>query len=112
MRVIGDTADSLTLRWVAPEYDGGDDIIEYKVGWVTAGQHFAAAALAGQQVKVDATTGQNTYTYTITGLDEATFYMVRVLAVNGAGDSYGSNRAWGFSGLGSGQYGFTNLSSG
>ena len=106
VRVTADTSTSITLEWVAPAYDGGDDITGYKVGWITVGQHFAAAALEGQQIIVNAADGVNTYTGTITGLDADTWYMVRVLAVNGAGDSESSNWASATTGAGPSGHGF------
>ena len=44
-------------------------------------------------------------THTITGLSEDEFYMVRVLALNAAGESEGSNLAWGITGAGKSNYG-------
>ena len=99
VRIVGDTNTSLTLTWDAP--DGGTAVTEYRVQWLTVGEGFANARRDGREAVVDA----SARSHTITGLSEYGFYQVRVLAVNGAGESKGSNTAWGFPGLGEGQYG-------
>ncbi len=99
VRIVGDTNTSLTLTWDAP--DGGTAVTEYRVQWLTAGEGFANARRDGREAVVDA----SARSHTITGLTKYGFYQVRVLAVNGAGESKGSNTAWGFPGLGEGQYG-------
>ena len=99
VRIVGDTNTSLTLTWDAP--DGGTAVTEYRVQWLTAGEGFANARRDGREAVV----GASARSHTITGLTKYGFYQVRVLAVNGAGESKGSNTAWGFPGLGEGQYG-------
>ena len=99
VRIVGDTNTSLTLTWDAP--DGGTAVTEYRVQWLTQGEGFANARRDGREAVVDA----SARSHTITGLTMYGFYQVRVLAVNGAGESKGSNTAWGFPGLGEGQYG-------
>ena len=99
VRIVGDTNTSLTLTWDAP--DGGTAVTEYRVQWLTQGEGFAHARRDGREAVVDA----SARSHTITGLTMYGFYQVRVLAVNGAGESEGSNTAWGFPGLGEGQYG-------
>ncbi len=99
VRIVGDTNTSLTLTWDAP--DGGTAVTEYRVQWLTAGEGFANARRDGRE----AVLGASARSHTITGLSEYGFYQVRVLAVNGAGESEGSNTAWGITGLGEGQYG-------
>ena len=99
VRIVGDTNTSLTLTWDAP--DGGTAVTEYRVQWLTVGEGFANARRDGREAVVDA----SARSHTITGLSEYKFYQVRVLAVNGAGESERSNTAWGFPGLGEGQYG-------
>ena len=99
VRIVGDTNTSLTLTWDAP--DGGTAVTEYRVQWLTVGEGFANARRDGREAVVDA----SARSHTITGLSEYGFYQVRVLAVNGAGESERSNTAWGFPGLGEGQYG-------
>ena len=99
VRIVGDTNTSLTLTWDAP--DGGTAVTEYRVQWLTVGEGFANARRDGREAVVDA----SARSHTITGLTKYGFYQVRVLAVNGAGESEGSNTAWGFPGLGEGQYG-------
>ena len=99
VRIVGDTNTSLTLTWDAP--DGGTAVTEYRVQWLTQGEGFAHARRDGREAVVDA----SARSHTITGLTKYGFYQVRVLAVNGAGESKGSNTAWGFPGLGEGQYG-------
>ena len=99
VRIVGDTNTSLTLTWDAP--DGGTAVTEYRVQWLTQGEGFAHARRDGREAVVDASARR----HTITGLTKYGFYQVRVLAVNGAGESKGSNTAWGFPGLGEGQYG-------
>ena len=99
VRIVGDTNTSLTLTWDAP--DGGTAVTEYRVQWLTAGEGFANARRDGRE----AVLGASARSHTITGLTKYGFYQVRVLAVNGAGESKGSNTAWGFPGLGEGQYG-------
>ena len=69
--------------------------------WITVGENFGTARRDGRE----AVLGASARSHTITGLSEYGFYQVRVLAVNGAGESEGSNTAWGFTGLGEGQYG-------
>ena len=99
VRIVGDTNTSLTLTWDAP--DGGTAVTEYRVQWLTVGEGFANARRDGREAVVDA----SARSHTITGLTKYGFYQVRVLAVNGAGESERSNTAWGFPGLGEGQYG-------
>ena len=99
VRIVGDTNTSLTLTWDAP--DGGTAVTEYRVQWLTVGEGFANARRDGRE----AVPGASARSHTITGLTKDGFYQVRVLAVNGAGESEGSNTAWGFPGLGEGQYG-------
>ena len=99
VRIVGDTNTSLTLTWDAP--DGGTAVTEYRVQWLTVGEGFANARRDGREAVVDA----SARSHTIRGLTKYGFYQVRVLAVNGAGESEGSNTAWGFPGLGEGQYG-------
>ena len=98
VRIVGDTNTSLTLTWDAP--DGGTAVTEYRVQWLTVGEGFANARRDGREAVVDA----SARSHTITGLSTGEFYQVRVLAVNGAGESKGSNTAWGFPGLGEDQY--------
>ena len=99
VRIVGDTNTSLTLTWDAPE--GGTSVTEYRVQWLTVGEGFANARRDGRE----AVLGASARSHTITGLTKDEFYQVRVLAVNGAGESEGSNTAWGITGLGEGQYG-------
>ena len=99
VRIVGDTNTSLTLTWDAP--DGGTAVTEYRVQWLTVGENFGTARGDGRE----AVLGASARSHTITGLSTGEFYQVRVLAVNGAGESEGSNTAWGFPGLGEGQYG-------
>ena len=99
VRIVGDTNTSLTLTWDAPE--GGTSVTEYRVQWLTVGENFGTARGDGRE----AVLGASARSHTITGLTEYKFYQVRVLAVNGAGESEGSNTAWGITGLGEGQYG-------
>ena len=99
VRIVGDTNTSLTLTWDAPE--GGTAVTEYRVQWLTVGEGFANARRDGRE----AVLGAAARSHTITGLTQYGFYQVRVLAVNGAGESEGSNTAWGFPGLGEDQYG-------
>ena len=94
VRIVGDTNTSLTLTWDAP--DGGTAVTEYRVQWLTVGEGFANARGDGRE----AVLGAAARDHTITGLSTGEFYQVRVLAVNGAGESVGSNTAWGFPGLG------------
>ena len=94
VRIVGDTNTSLTLTWDAPE--GGTSVTEYRVQWLTVGEGFANARGDGRE----AVLGAAARDHTITGLSTGEFYQVRVLAVNGAGESVGSNTAWGFPGLG------------
>ena len=98
VRIVGDTNTSLTLTWDAP--DGGTAVTEYRVQWLTVGEGFAYARRDGREAVLRA----SARSHTITGLSEYGFYQVRVLAVNGAGESKGSNTAWGFPGLGEDQY--------
>ena len=98
VRIVGDTNTSLTLTWDAP--DGGTAVTEYRVQWLTLGENFGTARRDGRE----AVLGASARSHTITGLSEYGFYQVRVLAVNGAGESEGSNTAWGFPGLGEDQY--------
>ena len=99
VRIVGDTNTSLTLTWDAP--DGGTAVTEYRVQWLTVGENFGTARGDGRE----AVLGASARSHTITGLTEYKFYQVRVLAVNGAGESEGSNTAWCITGLGEGQYG-------
>ena len=99
VRITGDTKRSLTLSWVAP--DGGGEVAEYRVQWLTLGEDFASARRDGREAVVDA----SALSHTITGLAKHGFYQVLVLAVNAAGESEASNTAWGFAGLGEGHYG-------
>ena len=99
VRIVGDTNTSLTLTWDAPE--GGTSVTEYRVQWLTVGENFGTARGDGRE----AVLGASARRHTITGLTEYKFYQVRVLAVNGAGESEGSNTAWCITGLGEGQYG-------
>ena len=101
VRITGDTNNSLTVSWNPPSYDGGSAVTEYRVQWLTVGEGFANARRDGREAVVDA----SARSHTITGLSTGEFYQVRVLAVNGAGESEGSNTAWGFPGLGEDQYG-------
>ena len=94
VRIVGDTNTSLTLTWDAP--DGGTAVTEYRVQWLTVGENFGTARRDGRE----AVLGASARSHTITGLSTGEFYQVRVLAVNGAGESEGSNTAWGFPGLG------------
>ena len=94
VRIVGDTNTSLTLTWDAP--DGGTSVTEYRVQWLTVGENFGTARKDGRE----AVLGASARSHTITGLSTGEFYQVRVLAVNGAGESEGSNTAWGFPGLG------------
>ena len=99
VRITGDTISSLTLSWVAP--GGGGTVAEYRVQWHAIGEGFARARRDGREAVVNA----SALTHTITGLSEDEFYMVRVLALNGAGESEGSNLAWGITGAGKSNYG-------
>ena len=99
VRITGDTISSLTLSWVAP--GGGGTVAEYRVQWHAIGEGFARARRDGREAVVNA----SVLTHTITGLSEDEFYMVRVLALNGAGESEGSNLAWGITGAGKSNYG-------
>ena len=82
------------MTWDAP--DGGTAVTEYRVQWLTPGENFATARRDGRE----AVLGASARSHTITGLTKDGFYQVRVLAVNGAGESEGSNTAWGFPGQG------------
>ena len=99
VRIVGDTSTSLTVSWEAP--DGGAAVAEYIVQWAGVGENFGRARRDGREAVVDA----SARSHTITGLTKWDFYMVRVLAVNAAGESEDSGRAWGFPGLGTGNYG-------
>ena len=99
VRITGDTISSLTLSWVAP--DGGSPVAEYRVQWKAIGESFARARRDGREAIVNA----SALTHTITGLSEDEFYMVLVLALNAAGESEGSNTAWGITGAGKSNYG-------
>ena len=99
VRIVGDTDTSLTLIWEAP--DGGAEVGEYRVQWLTVGEGFANARRDGREAVVDA----SARSHTITGLTKGGFHQVRVLAVNAEGESEQSNTAWGFPGLGEGSYG-------
>ena len=99
VRIVGDTNTSLTVSWEAPE--GGAAVAEYIVQWAGVGENFGRARRDGREAVVDA----SARSHTITGLTKWDFYMVRVLAVNAAGESEDSGRAWGFPGLGKGNYG-------
>ena len=97
VRITGDTKRSLTLSWVAP--DGGGEVAEYRVRWMTLGEDLASAHRDGREAVVDA----SARSHTITGLTKGGFYQVLVVAVNAAGESEASNTAWVV--LGEGNYG-------
>ena len=101
VRITGDTSNSLTVSWQPPENDGGSAVTEYIVQWITIGENFGTARRDGREAVV----GDSARSHTITGLEEGEFYMVLVLAVNEAGESEASGRAWGFPGLGKDHYG-------
>ena len=87
VRITGDTKRSLTLSWEAP--DGGAEVAEYRVRWLTLDEDFASAHRDGREAVVDA----SARSHKITGLTEGGFYQVRVLAVNAEGESEASNTA-------------------
>ena len=90
VRIVGDTNTSLTLTWDAP--DGGTAVTEYRVQWLTVGENFHTARRDGRE----AVLGASARSHTITGLTKYGFYQVRVLAVNGAGESEGRTRPGAF----------------
>ena len=94
VRITGDTKRSLTLSWEAP--DGGAEVAEYRVRWLTLDEDFASAHRDGREAVVDA----SARSHKITGLAKGGFYQVLVVAVNAEGESEASNTAWGFPGEG------------
>ena len=84
VRITGDTKRSLTLSWEAP--DGGAEVAEYRVRWLTLDEDFASAHRDGREAVVDA----SARSHKITGLAKGGFYQVLVVAVNAEGEgSYG-----------------------
>ena len=79
LNVTGELSDEVqvTLKWDAPTDNGGIDISNYKV------QVFANSELQNT-ITVNATAATN-YSRVINGLDPATLYTFRVIAVNHAG---------------------------
>ena len=100
VRITGDSTTSLTVRWQAPDSDRGASITGYRVQWMTNGQSFSSGRLN--------IVGLGSLSHTITGLEEGAFYFVRVVAVNAAGNSDGSNLAYGRPGRGPDSYGYFN----
>ena len=99
VRITGDTKRSLTLSWEAP--DGGAEVAEYRVRWLTLDEDFASAHRDGREAVVDA----SARSHKITGLAKEGFYQVLVVAVNAEGESEASNTAWCVLGQGEGSYG-------
>ena len=71
---VGDT--TLTLRWTAPDSDGGDAIIRYKL---SGNNGFTTISLSANQSP-----------FTVTNLLNGTSYIFTILAVNNAGDGTAS----------------------
>ena len=68
----------ITVSWTAPGDDGTFDITGYRVQWKTGEEQYSA----DRQAELAATAT----THTITGLDAATAYQVRVVAFNARGE--------------------------
>ena len=79
---------ALDVYWEAPESDGGSPVTEYKVQWKEAADSWDTLA--------DVSEARETGTvYTITGLTDGVEYTVRVVAINGVGQSDPSDEAAG-----------------
>ena len=77
--------NTLTVTWTAPTDDGGADISGYKVQWKLGAQSYETS----REHNADA----SDRTYNITGLDGGAAYSVRVIAINGNGDSQPSTES-------------------
>ena len=74
------TGGNVDVAWTAPASSGGAPITRYTVQWRTTTQTWPQAVAASQSTGVAATP------HTITGLDSAEQYTVRVRATNSIGD--------------------------
>ena len=77
--------NTLTVTWTAPSDDGGADVSGYKVQWKSDSQVYDSSR--------EHIAGASDSTYDITGLDGGAEYNVRVIAVNGNGDSQPSGES-------------------
>ena len=73
----------LDVSWTVPASDGGSEVTGYKVQWKSGAESYDGSDASTRQAVVNDPT---VLTHTITGLTVGTTYMVRVLAVNAAGD--------------------------
>ena len=73
-------AGALDVYWEAPASDGGSDITGYKVQWKESADSWDTP----EDVSEETASGT---VHTITGLTDGVEYSVRVLAINGLGDS-------------------------
>ena len=77
--------NTLTVTWTPPSSDGGADVSGYKVQWKSGSQIYDSSR--------EHIAGASDSTYDITGLDGGAEYNVRVIAVNGNGDSQPSGES-------------------
>ena len=73
---MADGENAIDLKWLAPESDGGNDIVRYELErWNTATRSW---------VTVTSAVPANRTSYKVTGLTEGTRYIYRLRAVNRA----------------------------
>ena len=78
--------DSLTVRFGPPSFDGGANLVHYKIQWDTSPLDDVLSNPLGSHVY----TGSEASEYMITGLNAGTRYYVRVMVLNdAAGLGYG-----------------------
>ena len=78
--VLPHGSGSLAVSWAAPDSDGGSPITGYKVQWKEAQDSWAAAGDVSEATVAGTS-------HTISGLADGTEYSIRVLAINGIGES-------------------------
>ena len=79
---------ALDVYWEAPDNDGGSPVTGYKVQWKESADSWDTPADVSEATE----TGK---THTITGLTDGVEYTVRVIALNGMGESEPSGEATG-----------------
>ena len=91
LRTPGATRDNALVHWVRPQMrnDAAPPDVSYKIQWKKFDNNWDATGVSEQVYEPPS--GKETLSWPISGLTANTFYDVRVIAVNDAGDSAPSN---------------------
>ena len=94
LRVIpGDS--NLVANWKQPLKDGNSAITHYRVQWKLASANWSDQNAVGEDIAPPPSGGYTEGFHMITGLDNYALYTLRVIAVNGMGDSQPSGEHFG-----------------